>query len=1734
MVLIAGMGSAATAVTLDSTEDLTTQSVEPDGLTVEPTDSPTSEPQAVSSAPADDYSADSDTSSLERSVAPADAFEPKKSDLKEALEGEIVGPEEALRGEEIEVEFPGLTPGTEVSFWMFSEPTDLGTEEVDDDGVATVTIPKDVPLGSHTLAAYDEEQAQLGWTGLDVVTEKSPAAEDPTSIPEAPTTSDDEPTAEPTEGPKGEPTDDSAGTTREPTTDSSEDSFNATVEDGLGAAVIGPRAAGADGPGLTAPYVYWEAKAESGALLGGASFRLQGPRSGVFNVSWGNAVVVEDNIGQPGYSGLDMDPDPGEFAVMYIGSHRISDSSVYRVQRVSAPPNHYTGSTDWREIPGQLLSPNSPKSGAWSSRSYDFGSFEFAPFTNIRCEPNYSYSVLGGGALRQIVRTPNGTNNAIVTTVGSWSGQSDVNALAIGANGSVVYAIDRTGNGGQNVRRILQYTPSTGVWEEARSTTFTTGNTGSIVAGAVNLSNDRFLFGAFHASASNPNNLVFRIHEFNPTNGEIRLLGYINTGLPSTTTGSNGDMAFDAAGNLYIVRGTAGTTTGTAQIFSVTAASLVAASSSPGGLIPHSATPQMNTAMTAGVNGIAFESDGTVYLSDTTRAERYDPTTWTRVQQVSTSLNTSSQDSGLSTDLGSCVSPATLVLQKDVAGRVGQNDQFRVSVRSGTTEAAFAVTAGTESGIQPQQAGPIPVVAGNTYTIAETMANGQAIPSTYVSSYVCTADDGSTVASGTGTSGNVTVPARPGAVVECVFRNATLVADVTIRKQVQDASGENAVPAAGWTVNSERASGSTAVTRTPNSAQQTASDEGKADWRFQFQDVNQRIGLTISETMQSGYAFVSGTCAVGKPDGTEYEVELTSVSQAIPNIGAGDRVDCTYVNKQVPPGPIMCTPDSPYIVNQLSQGTIGSPYTNKLQNYNVTNGQVTDLVNLSSTVTRETNGLGISSDGRYFYFIDFHISGTRTSGGQTVTAPLDPKIYRYDATNGLITTYDAAKGATPNDNGQVRRGGVNLANDVYYYSTTQGDSTSTVHNLYALNPSGESWYVGTVTTPGAAGQSGDLAFDNLGNMYFVTGSISNAHVSVYDGRDLPVTPNSTPINITTKYLNSTSGDTGNGVGVAYGLDGYLYTSNTGANVYKLDPSNGNTVGSVMTIPQDGGNSATSGRSVDLATCVSPSTLTLKKDLPTGRVDAGDQFTLSAWRNTSTAVGQAVTTNGPVTGVQTSYLGPVPILTGAGNSYTIREVAGSGRNLNSYGTSYECIDTQDSNWGGASGTITTTGAQRQFDLGIIPAGTGTKSRAIECTFTNQGTKVIVNKTVQNSQGGDEAPGVGWTVNAAPSAPVTPTPSNSQPTDADGSASWFFAGFTSAVQTTTVGVSETQKPGYEFVSGSCTVTPLVGEPRTVTLNGEAAQGVPNVSPGDQVECTYVNKVRPATVTLNKSVQDFDGQNPDGAAGWTVGAALQTPPTGVEITTPATQVTGDTGAAPNAWRIDYPHWASTATMPITGVTVHEDLASQTGYSFVGGVCEITRPDEASPISVEFTGNPETTLSGATNAIRPGDVVDCTFTNRPLTGSVTWEKVDENGDPLAHSVWSIVGTEPEVVAIEVPDCVELTEEACASQPDKDHNAGKFRVEGLAWGDYELSETKAPAGYVIAPGGPHEFTIAADNLTYEFGEPFVNTPRDMPNLPLTGGLGRDFFFIAGGGVLLLGFGAVVAAQIRNRRREVA
>ncbi|WEK61006.1 MAG: SpaA isopeptide-forming pilin-related protein [Candidatus Microbacterium colombiense] len=158
----------------------------------------------------------------------------------------------------------------------------------------------------------------------------------------------------------------------------------------------------------------------------------------------------------------------------------------------------------------------------------------------------------------------------------------------------------------------------------------------------------------------------------------------------------------------------------------------------------------------------------------------------------------------------------------------------------------------------------------------------------------------------------------------------------------------------------------------------------------------------------------------------------------------------------------------------------------------------------------------------------------------------------------------------------------------------------------------------------------------------------------------------------------------------------------------------------------------------------------------------------------------------------------------------------------------------------------------------------------------------------------------------------------------------------------------------------------------------------------------------------------------------------------------------------------------------------------------------------------------------------LDKTVVN-PLSGSLRWDKVDDSPDAglLAGAEWTLrqlIDGEPLGASLTIVDCVQTP---CGG-PDKDPVAGQFLVPGLIPGGYQLTETKAPVGFVLDQT-PRTVIVRGD-VQVTVLDDIVNRQQTTPQLPFTGGTGTDALLVLGAGLLLLTLGLLIAQHRRRRR----
>lgn len=709
----------------------------------------------------------------------------------------------------------------------------------------------------------------------------------------------------------------------------------------------------------------------------------------------------------------------------------------------------------------------------------------------------------------------------------------------------------------------------------------------------------------------------------------------------------------------------------------------------------------------------------------------------------------------------------------------------------------------------------------------------------------------------------------------------------------------------------------------------------------------------------------------------------------------------------------------------------------------------------SQTGVESFNGLGIGKEGSPIYAYE------RTNSARSV------EIYRFDVSRGTWST----TGAERSDSSiQFIGGAVDLDSSRYYFGGFTNSGSR--FNVYVYNPGSNSTsFKGSVDTrmgPGGTA-NGDMAFDSQGNLYVVRGtgntttvfSVTKADLTAGTGGEMKASPSGT-------FTTNTDVN-----GVAFDASGRAYLG-TGSTVKTYD------------MP-DWSNSAdfASGNwsSSDLASCSSPATITLQKEVVGGRAKASDQFELSLKQGTAD-LGTATTT-GSATGVQEEIVGPQPAKRGAAIKFSESEA--NGADLGDYASAYSCT-VDDKPMSGTSGTGTSGSV-------TIP----NSGEEVVCTITNSPltANVSIHKDVADEDGKNVKPGEDWTVGAKTTATtdsITQAPTAAtQKTNTSGDAKWALR-FNKTTGRATIAVSETQQDGFEFSSGSCEITGLDGTTATKNLSSDKASSLTGIKPGDAVDCTYLNKVEDTSLTLVKKVDNKEAAGTAKDTDWTLKAV------GDKATGDKT-VTGKTG-----------------TKAVTDVKVKagdfklSELDGPEGYKASDWDC-----------------GPKNTVKADSVTLKAGDSVTCTITNTAKTGNVTWKKTDEGGNALKGSVWTMTG--PDGTAVEVEDCTAASADKCAG-PDQDPTEGKFAVSGLKWGDYTLVEKSAPAGYIL-DDTPHTFTVSGsdDELRQSIGS-FTNEQKPPVALPLTGGTGSQIFIVGGAALLTAGGVGALLKGLRRRNRK--
>ncbi|MFB4351337.1 Ig-like domain-containing protein [Microbacterium sp. CR_7] len=298
---------------------------------------------------------------------------------------------------------------------------------------------------------------------------------------------------------------------------------------------------------------------------------------------------------------------------------------------------------------------------------------------------------------------------------------------------------------------IVEYDPAASA---AGTTSFTPKPAGVVAGtvGAINPATGLYYYGGFAGATLN-------LFVYDPVTNAAPS-GPVLSVQAANSPGSNGDIAFDKAGRLYFIA----SSVDTAALYITNG---VVPTSGTGATLP--SRELSRGATTAASGGVAFGSDGFLYLGGTTSLQKMNPITGAPIGAPLPMTG------GPWTDLGSCANPSTAETVVRFDGPRDQpSDQARAILDGGSyipqgSPPDFPPSTSAPDGTEaPSEPGLI--IPGESYTIRQEPV-GTTDLSRYDTTWSCADADGRVIASGTGGSGSFTAPSGTGANVQCSFTN---------------------------------------------------------------------------------------------------------------------------------------------------------------------------------------------------------------------------------------------------------------------------------------------------------------------------------------------------------------------------------------------------------------------------------------------------------------------------------------------------------------------------------------------------------------------------------------------------------------------------------------------------------------------------------------------------------------------------------------------------------------------------------------------------------------------------------------------------------------------------------------------------------------------------------------------------------------------------------------------------
>lgn len=528
---------------------------------------------------------------------------------------------------------------------------------------------------------------------------------------------------------------------------------------------------------------------------------------------------------------------------------------------------------------------------------------EAAAFT---CDPGGIYSLT----------RPSGTDEAVVARYDTISKVVDeniarftsstagaaLNALAVSADGESFFAVDQSD---ANAYATVIHRTTLGA---SNSEIVASGDTDvtqqMLVGGAISPVTGIYYFGGYESMGSGTT-ARFQLYAFDPdrTDRGFEQVTTLTADAGTTDTVQNGDIAFDAAGNLYLLwSGSGGAENELWQFDASWFSGEESGADLPDALSPDQTLGAPDAASSQAYNGMTLGSDGRLYVQRSTGGvgsgtalASVDSNTLTEGHFEDVQIVSGSIQGGV--DLASCALPPAITLVKDVVDRreLHPADQFALTIVRDEATLAEGLTSGSDLGVQETaRVGPVIAVAGGVYTIGESAASGTELPR-YQSSWRCFwgKNESLVLASGTGTSGNFTIPAEPLATeIDCVITNTPLTR-LSLEKRVADEQNWGAgATAADFEL---RADSVEFEQGEPTTVIPSRDRDGDGAYHL---DETFASDSEIESRWQSGYALESITCRVDS--GEAFEVPLVGDGANRVHVADGSDTVCTLTNTALP------------------------------------------------------------------------------------------------------------------------------------------------------------------------------------------------------------------------------------------------------------------------------------------------------------------------------------------------------------------------------------------------------------------------------------------------------------------------------------------------------------------------------------------------------------------------------------------------------------------------------------------------------------------------------------------------------------------------------------------------------------------------------------------------------------------------------------------------------------------